>query len=155
LNALHSARTNFINAESSDKIKRASRHQTRTYADEVYANGEKVFFKRRKTKNWKGPGRVIGTDGYTVLVKFGSQVYRCHRCHVMRKRAQYVDENNPENHPNNAESKKKDEPIGTLHGGKVHPLLCQNLLDALNVINRVGAGNRTQVAARKINQVTK
>ena len=56
LNALHSARTNFIKAESSDKIKMALRHQTRTYADEVYANGEKVFFKRRKTKNWKGPG---------------------------------------------------------------------------------------------------
>jgi hypothetical protein len=55
----------------------------------------------------------------------------------MRKRAQYVDENDPENHPNNAESKKKDVPIGTLHGGKVHPLLCQNLLDALNVINSV------------------
>ena len=60
MNALHSARKNFIQAENSEKIRRALRHQVRTYADEVYENGEKVYYKRKDHKGWKGPGIVLG-----------------------------------------------------------------------------------------------
>ena len=43
-----------------------------------------MFFRRRGVKGWKGPGKVMGEDGYTILVKLGGSVYKCHRCHVMK-----------------------------------------------------------------------
>ena len=43
LNAMHRAREIFIKAESSERIRRALRHKVRTYSDEKYNNGEKVF----------------------------------------------------------------------------------------------------------------
>ena len=42
LEALHSARKNFIQAESSERIRRALRHNVRTYADESFNNGDPV-----------------------------------------------------------------------------------------------------------------
>ena len=40
---MHMARQNFIRAESSDKRRRALRHQSRTYSDTQYTAGEKVY----------------------------------------------------------------------------------------------------------------
>ena len=59
MDALHSARKNFIQAESSEKIKRVIRHQVKTYADKIYENGEKV--KRVKTVV-KGKTVPVGKD---------------------------------------------------------------------------------------------
>ena len=84
LQAIHSARKNYIEAENSDRIRRALKHKTRVYSEVDYESGEKVYFKRRAQKNWIGPGTVIGFDGYTVLVKLGGSVFKCHRCHVMK-----------------------------------------------------------------------
>ena len=53
-NALHDARKNFIKTESSERIKRALRHNVRTHCEENYQNGDKVFYKRRAVKGWKG-----------------------------------------------------------------------------------------------------
>ena len=60
MNTLHSARNNFIQAENSKKIRRTLRHQVKTYADEIYENGQKVYFKSRNSSGWKGPGVVLG-----------------------------------------------------------------------------------------------
>ena len=38
INALHSARKNFVQTENSENITRALRHQARTYTDEIYEN---------------------------------------------------------------------------------------------------------------------
>ena len=46
LNAMHAARKAFIQKESSEKIKRALRHNVRTCNDSIYKNGEKVYFQR-------------------------------------------------------------------------------------------------------------
>ena len=54
LKALHSARKNFIQAESSERIRRALRHNVRTYADESFNNGDRVYYKRRKRSGWSG-----------------------------------------------------------------------------------------------------
>ena len=84
MNALYSARKNFIAAENSEKIRRALRHQIRTYADEIYENGDKIYFKRKSFKGWKGPGIVIGKDGQTVVVKYGGQIFRVHPSQLMK-----------------------------------------------------------------------
>ena len=54
LNALHSARQNFIKSESSKKIKDALRHKTRTFSDVVYNNGD-IFIISEK-------GLIYGKD---------------------------------------------------------------------------------------------
>ena len=47
INARCSARKNFTTTENSEKIRRALRHQVRTYVDDEYDNGDKVYFKRK------------------------------------------------------------------------------------------------------------
>ena len=84
LEAMHSARQNFVKAEASEKIRRAMRHKVRSYSDNRFQKGEKVFYKRRGYKGWKGPATVIGEEGKIVLVRHGSAYYRCHPCHLMK-----------------------------------------------------------------------
>ena len=62
LNALHKARENFVKAESSERIRRALKHNVRTYAGIDFQPGEKVYYKRQKTKAWKGPAKVLGKE---------------------------------------------------------------------------------------------
>ena len=84
IEALHHARENFIQTQSSEKIRRALRHNVRTYVDVQYENGEKVFYRRKNFKGWKGPGTVIGLEGKIVLVRHGSTYYRVHPCQLMK-----------------------------------------------------------------------
>ena len=53
LNAIQTARGNFIKAESSEKIRRTLSHNVRIFDEEIYEPGEKVFYQRKKSKNWK------------------------------------------------------------------------------------------------------
>ena len=84
LNAMHAARVNYMKAESSEKIRRALRAKTRTFADTRFQIGEKVFYKRQNVKGWRGPGVVTGTDDKIILVRHGSAYYRCHPSHLMK-----------------------------------------------------------------------
>ena len=77
---LHSARQNYVAAESSEKIRRALRHNLKSYSDVVYNNGDKVYYRRKNFKGWKGPGVVLGVDGQFVLVRHGGAYYRMHPC---------------------------------------------------------------------------
>lgn len=81
LNASHSARKAFIAAETSEKIRRALKHKVRT-TGRVFKNGEQVYFKREDQKEWKGPAVVIGQDGKTLILKYGSNIVRAHETHV-------------------------------------------------------------------------
>ena len=96
LNALHKARQNFIKAESSERIKRALRHNVRTYSEEVFEAGDKVFYRRRAFKGWKGPGIVLGKEGNFVLLRHGNAFYRCHPCHLMKVVKHGISESNTE-----------------------------------------------------------
>ena len=57
--AMHNARKNFAQAESSEKIQRALCHRVRSYADVKYGDGEKVFYQRKNFKGWKEHGIVL------------------------------------------------------------------------------------------------
>ena len=46
--------------------------------------GEKVYFKRRKTKGCSGPAKVLGKESNFVLIRHGSAFYRCHPCQLLR-----------------------------------------------------------------------
>ena len=68
MNALRDARKNFIKAESSERIKRTLQHHVRTYCEENYHNGNKVFYKRRVVKGWNGPAAVLGKERNFVFI---------------------------------------------------------------------------------------
>ena len=83
LNGLHSARHAFIQAESSERIRRALRHQLRSHS-EVFETGDAVFYKRDSSNKWKGPGKVIGQDGKTIFVRHGSVYIRVPNCRILK-----------------------------------------------------------------------
>ena len=74
LNSLHAARRAFTQSESSKKIKKALRHQTRTSTSKSFTIGDKVYYKRNNEKQWRGPAKVVGIDGKVVVVRHGGSV---------------------------------------------------------------------------------
>ena len=70
IEARHTAREKFIQAESSERIRRALRSKVRNYSDVIYESGERVFYRRKNFKGWKGPATIIGVDGKVVLSYF-------------------------------------------------------------------------------------
>ena len=47
MDALHSSRQNYVAAESSEKIRRALRHNVRSYSDVVYNNRDSLLQKEK------------------------------------------------------------------------------------------------------------
>ena len=97
LNALHSARENFIKNEASSKLKLALKHQTHTSGDVVYNTWNIVFYKRKDIPTWKGPGTVIGPDGQQVMIKHGSTYVRVHPCNIQLKNISHINNSNIHN----------------------------------------------------------
>ena len=85
LNALHASRKTFIEYESNERLTRALPHNVRSTDLEDLQNGEEVFYKRMDSREWRGPGTVIGRDGKQVLVKHGRVYVRAHMCRLTRK----------------------------------------------------------------------
>ena len=109
LEAIHNARKNFIQAENSSKIRRALGHKTRTYSEQIFEAGEKVYFKIPTVKGWKGPARVLGNDGYTIVVKQGGSIHKCHRSNVMKIKNEGIKGEESDMVPSKTETPKKSE----------------------------------------------
>ena len=82
LNALHGNRQAFVASESSERIRRALRHNVRSSGEVKYFTGDKVYYKRLSNTKWHGPGVVLGQDGQQVLVKHGGVYVRVHPCRL-------------------------------------------------------------------------
>ena len=80
LDAMQRARKAFIECEASEKIKRALRSKTRSVTGIKYEVGDTVYYKRNDAKEWKGPGKVIGSENKQVLVRHGGICVRVHPC---------------------------------------------------------------------------
>ena len=78
LRAKHEARKSFIEAESSEKIRRALRHNSRESTSKVFEAGEKVYYKRIDSESWRGPAVVMGRDSHQVVLKHGGIFIRTH-----------------------------------------------------------------------------
>ena len=91
LNAMHAARQEFVKFESDEKLKRALRHNVRdSHASEI-SSGDEVFYKRNDSKEWRGPGIVIGRDGKQFIVKHGGTCVRVHACRLTSAPVSLVD----------------------------------------------------------------
>ena len=75
LNALHAARQAFIQSEADERIRRALRSKVRA-SEQVYENGDRVFYKRDGQERWLGPGKVVFQDGRLVFVRHGGVFVR-------------------------------------------------------------------------------
>ena len=82
LNLIHANRKAYIECESSEKLRRALRHQIRPSLAQKYDNGDRVYYKRNESTMWMGPGTVIGWESKQVLVKHGGTYVRVHPCRL-------------------------------------------------------------------------
>ena len=64
-----SKRKVFIEAKSSEKSRRALRHQIRPSIDQMFSNDDQVYFKCNQPERWMGPETGIGSENIQVLVK--------------------------------------------------------------------------------------
>ena len=83
LQAMSSARKAFVEAENSNRIRRALRHNIRPNSKNKFYTGDLVYYKRNDLRKWQGPGTVIGQDSQQVLVKHGGVYIRVHPCRLM------------------------------------------------------------------------
>ena len=83
LNAMRNARKAYVECESSEKLRRALRHQIRPANAQKYKNGDLVYYKRNESVRWMGPGIVIGWEAKQILVKHGGTYVRVHPCRLM------------------------------------------------------------------------
>ena len=107
-NVMKSAREAFIKAESSERIKRALKHNVYPSSSNKFVTGDKVFYKRKDSRRWKGPGKVIGYESSNILIKHGSQYVRVHISRVMLDKG-YNDVN-----PTEAEEKSHTKTVSCL-----------------------------------------
>ena len=75
LNALHAARKAFIQTEADERIRRTLRNKVRA-SEQVFENGDRVFYKREGKERWLGPGKVVFQDGKVVFVRHGGVFVR-------------------------------------------------------------------------------
>lgn len=83
LSNMSTARQAFMRSESSEKIRRALRHNIRANSNNKFFTGDNVLYKRNDSRKWKGPGTVIGYDSQQILIKHGSTYVRVHPCRVL------------------------------------------------------------------------
>jgi len=95
INALHSAKESFVKAECSERIRRALRKQIRP-TSEFCEPGDKIYYKRPDSQEWKGPGVVIGQDGPIVFVRHGGMIVRVHKCRLRKVNQPENDNKDPD-----------------------------------------------------------
>ena len=82
--AMHRSRRVQIMQESNQKIRTALRNQIREHRVEEAQQGDEVYYKRDGEKAWRGPAKVVGIDGKTVVVKHGGDLREICRVHITR-----------------------------------------------------------------------
>ena len=88
LRAMHAARQSFIQQESAERLRRALNRKSRTYANTIFCQGDKVLYWRNDQSECHGPGLVIGQDGQQILVKHGGSYIRIHPCRLQHWHAE-------------------------------------------------------------------
>ena len=75
LNAMYEARSAFLSAQNSDRMKRALKGRVYKAYETKYFIGDRVYY-RTVDNEWRGPGIVIGQYKKLVLVKTGGLFVR-------------------------------------------------------------------------------
>ena len=70
-------------------MKRALARKIRPATSLIYEVGDKVYYKRRQSDKWRGPGSIIDKEKHEIFVKHGDLCVRVNSCH-----SRHVNENN-------------------------------------------------------------
>lgn len=70
LNVLHDARKAYIQTEADERLRRALRTKARA-AEQIFENGDTVFYKREGKDRWLGPANVVFQEGKEVFIRHG------------------------------------------------------------------------------------
>ena len=84
LNAMYEARSAFITAQNSERMKRALKGRVYKAYETKYFIGDRVYY-RTVDNQWRGPGIVIGQYKKLVLVKTGGLFVRVYPKRVILK----------------------------------------------------------------------
>lgn len=88
LKALNSARKAFVEAEASERVKRALRHKIRI-SERNYSPGDVVYYKKEGCVQWKGPAKVVFQDGKLVFIRHGASIIRVYVNRVVLRGEEY------------------------------------------------------------------
>ena len=80
LNTLHAARKAFTEADSNEKLRCALKAKNRIKTGITYEIGDTVYYKRKDSNKWKGPGKVFGKEDKQILVKDSGYYIRVRLC---------------------------------------------------------------------------
>ena len=72
------ARLTFLQADTDERLKRALNSRINAYSNEFYEARDLISFKEENKNKWSGPGKVIGTDGKVLTVRYGNNTRRVH-----------------------------------------------------------------------------
>ena len=78
LKAMRVAKEEFMQKDSDERLKRALKHNIRENKLAEVVPGDKVFYKRNLSNEWRGPASVIVKDGSQILVRHGGNIVRVH-----------------------------------------------------------------------------
>ena len=101
LNAMHKAREAFIKNEACNKLRIALNKNVREHKLEEAVVGDEVFYKRENEPEWRGPAKVIGVSGKTVVVKHGDSLREIARVHITRIQSRPLEKEEEKTKTNN------------------------------------------------------
>ena len=96
LDAMFAARSAYMRAENSERIKRALRHPVRS-TEKFFEKGEKVMFKRDDNNRWKGPALVVGQSGTVCYVKYEARLIKVPICRLVNMTVTGREDDKPTN----------------------------------------------------------
>ena len=100
LKSLYETRKAYIQSEADERIRRALRSKVRA-AEQVFENGDPVFYKRDGRERWLGPGKVVFQDGKVVFVRHGGVFVRVSPNRLCKVKPGFGDESCENLDPNN------------------------------------------------------
>ena len=87
LSAIHAARQSFTTFENSARLNRALLSKYHQKPQDIQV-GDLVFYKVMKEHAWQGPGKVIGIDGKSFVVKHHRFIRTLPPCHLSKYHGQ-------------------------------------------------------------------
>ena len=85
--------TQFVKAESSEKLRIALRKKTRNWTSKIFEHGDSVYYKKNDSLTWKGPGTVVGKEGTCVIIRHGGTITTVPTCRVRLENSEFLNGN--------------------------------------------------------------
>ena len=152
LNAIHATCKVFIEAEASEKLRRAIKAKIRVSTGIIYQPGD-IYYKRNDSNQWKGPGTVLGFENKQILVRHFGVYIRVHACrlqHAQNSQLTSAKENIEFENSGNVEN--KNEPLDIYNDSDMK---INNEIEQANNVPQIDENNEQQnedTIAQKLNQ---